>query len=69
VEIKEIYAKTILSKSGILDYCINPYVGCEHACKYCYASYYTRIFRNKKEKRREEIIKNTFLSIDKAGKI
>jgi len=50
VEIKEIYAKTILSKSGILDYCINPYVGCEHACKYCYASYYTRVFRNKKEK-------------------
>jgi DNA repair photolyase len=39
--IREITAKSILSKSGIpgADYCINPYVGCSHACKYCYASF------------------------------
>lgn len=50
MKVKEIYTKSIISKSGILDYCINPYVGCEHACTYCYAAYYTKIFRNKKEK-------------------
>ncbi len=38
---REIYAKSILSKSGIggIDYCINPYVGCANACSYCYASF------------------------------
>lgn len=41
VLIREVTAKSILSKSGIpgADYCINPYVGCSHACKYCYASF------------------------------
>ena len=39
--IKEVLAKSILSKSGIpgADYCINPYTGCSHACRYCYASF------------------------------
>jgi DNA repair photolyase len=39
--IKEIKAKSILTKSGIpgADYCINPYTGCSHGCTYCYASY------------------------------
>lgn len=39
--IKEVLAKSILSKSGIpgATYCINPYTGCSHACRYCYASF------------------------------
>jgi len=39
--IREIQAKSILSKSGIpgADYCINAYVGCSHACVYCYATF------------------------------
>lgn len=39
--ISEIQAKSILSKSGIpgADYCINAYVGCSHACVYCYATF------------------------------
>ncbi|MEN8261948.1 MAG: radical SAM protein [Nitrospirota bacterium] len=43
-EIHEINARTILSKSGIpgMDYCINPYVGCAHACRYCYATFMKR---------------------------
>lgn len=44
LRIREITAKSILSKSGIpgVDYCINPYVGCSHACVYCYATFMKR---------------------------
>jgi len=39
--IKEVEAKSILSKSGLpdADWVINPYTGCQFACKYCYASF------------------------------
>ena len=40
--VKEICAKTILSKSKVLDYTINPYIGCEHGCMYCYARFMKR---------------------------
>lgn len=42
--IKEIQVKSILSKSNLPvgDYSVNPYVGCSHACKYCYASFMKR---------------------------
>jgi len=35
--------KSALSRSGLydLDYAYNPYGGCAHACRYCYARYYT----------------------------
>ena len=39
---KEITCKTILSKSRLEDYSINPYRGCTHCCKYCYAPYILR---------------------------
>ena len=42
--IKDIEVKTVLSKSNlpVSDYAVNPYVGCLHACKYCYASFMKR---------------------------
>lgn len=42
--IKEIKVKSVLTKSGIpgADYCINPYVGCIHGCRYCYATFMKR---------------------------
>lgn len=48
--IKEINVKNILTKSNlpIAGYSINPYVGCTHACKYCYANFMKR-FTNHKE--------------------
>jgi DNA repair photolyase len=40
--IKEIQSKAILSKSKIFPYVINPYVGCQHNCTYCYARFMKR---------------------------
>jgi DNA repair photolyase len=40
--VREITAKSILSKSQIFDYALNPYVGCAHACAYCYAKFMKR---------------------------
>lgn len=39
--ISHVDTKNIVSKSGISGqtYAINPYVGCQHACKYCYAQF------------------------------
>jgi DNA repair photolyase len=39
--IKEVRAKSILSRSGIegISYTVNPYRGCSHGCLYCYATF------------------------------
>jgi DNA repair photolyase len=47
--VKEVYAKSILSKSKVSDYTINPYVGCEHGCTYCYARFMKRWTGHKEE--------------------
>jgi DNA repair photolyase len=49
VLITEIECRSLLNKSALADYCINPYVGCQHACKYCYAESYTRRFTSHTE--------------------
>lgn len=40
--IAEKQTKDLLTSSKIGRYAINPYVGCPHACKYCYASFMKR---------------------------
>jgi DNA repair photolyase len=45
--IREIEAKTVLSKSKVFDYAVNPYVGCEHGCTYCYARFMKRVTGHK----------------------
>lgn len=42
--VREIECKSVLTQSGIegVDYALNPYVGCEHGCVYCYASFMKR---------------------------
>lgn len=47
MKIKEIHSKTILSSSQVYDYAINPYVGCQHACSYCYARFMKRFTGHK----------------------
>ena len=44
MEVKEIIVKDYITKSNLptIDYVINPYVGCPHGCKYCYASFMKR---------------------------
>jgi DNA repair photolyase len=41
--VNEIQAKSILSKSKVYPYVINPYVGCQHGCSYCYARFMKRV--------------------------
>jgi DNA repair photolyase len=40
--VREITAKSVLSKSQVYDYVVNPYVGCSHSCRYCYAAFMKR---------------------------
>lgn len=42
--IREIDVNSVLTKTNLPvgDYAANPYVGCTHACKYCYASFMKR---------------------------
>ncbi len=47
--VKEVQAKTVLSKSKVSDYTVNPYVGCEYGCTYCYARFMKRFTDHKEE--------------------
>ena len=42
--IREIEVKSVITKSNlpVCEYSVNPYVGCTHGCRYCYASFMKR---------------------------
>lgn len=42
--IREIDVQNVMTKSSLPvgGFSVNPYVGCPHACKYCYASFMKR---------------------------
>lgn len=78
IKIREIACKSILSKSGIsgIDYALNPYLGCEHGCVYCYAVFMKRFTGHNEpwgdfvdvKVNAQEILKKQLLKI-KPGKI
>jgi DNA repair photolyase len=45
--VKEVRAKTVLSKSKVYPYVVNPYIGCQHGCSYCYARFMKRVTGHK----------------------
>lgn len=49
MKIQEIKIKSVLNRSAISDYTLNCYIGCQHACNYCYAKYIS-FYRGHKEK-------------------
>ena len=42
--IRDVETKNIMTKSSLPvgGYSVNPYVGCTHGCRYCYASFMKR---------------------------
>jgi DNA repair photolyase len=49
IKIREVRAKSILNKSKIYDYCVNPYTGCQVNCRYCYARLFMRRYSGHSE--------------------
>ena len=51
MNVKIIQTKDYVTKSNLpaSDYVINPYVGCPHGCKYCYASFMKRFTNHTEE--------------------
>ena len=47
-EIREIEVRSIMTQSTLPvgGYSVNPYVGCTHACRYCYASFMKRFTKH-----------------------
>jgi DNA repair photolyase len=44
MKVGKLRCKSLLNQSKLADYCINPYIGCQHACRYCYAEFITKKF-------------------------
>src|SRR4030043_2365496 len=49
IQIREVQAKSILNKSKIYDYCLNPSTGCQVKCRYCYARLFMRRYSGHSE--------------------
>jgi len=52
LRIQEVQVKGVLTKSRLPEsaYCVNPYIGCSHACIYCYSRFMRRFTGHTGEK-------------------
>ena len=66
--IREIETKDIMTKTNlpVSDFAVNPYVGCTHACRYCYASFMKR-FTNHPEPWGEFVDVKNWPAVNKPG--
>jgi len=49
MKVRRVHAKSILNRSKIFDYCINPFTGCQIGCVYCYARLFMRRYSSHRE--------------------
>ncbi len=49
MRISKVFCKGALSQSQLADYALNCYVGCQHACRYCYARFMARFTDHEEE--------------------
>ena len=51
IKVNKVQVKDLLSKSNLpaSDFVVNPYVGCPHGCKYCYACFMKRFTNHEEE--------------------
>lgn len=49
MKVRSIHAKSVLNRSKIFDYCVNPYTGCQIGCVYCYARLFMKRYSGHSE--------------------
>ena len=49
IKVLKIHAKSVLNRSKIFDYCLNPFTGCQIGCVYCYARLFMRRYSGHRE--------------------
>ena len=49
IKVRKIHAKSVLNRSKIFDYCLNPFTGCQIGCVYCYARLFMRRYSGHRE--------------------
>lgn len=49
VVLGEVVVRSVLVRSKVFDYGLNPYVGCLHGCRYCYARFMRRFSGHREE--------------------
>ncbi len=49
MKVRKVRAKSVLNRSKIFEYCINPFTGCQIGCVYCYARLFMRRYSGHRE--------------------
>ena len=49
IKVSKVHAKSVLNRSKIFDYCINPFTGCQIGCVYCYARLFMKRYSGHRE--------------------